>query len=303
MPDLNALLVFAKVAEAGSFSEAARRLKMPVSTVSRRLAELEDKLGTRLIERSPRKLRLTDIGQDVLEQARRTVEIGEAVDGIVSDRLQDVVGTMRLSAPPSLSDSLLAPIVTAFQAAHPAVRLEIMVTERTIDPIAEGVDLTFHVGPLGDSAMVARRILRFRHQLVASPAYLGGVEPPRHPRDLAGHRLLAFSHFRPEYRWTFRHVNGRDQESVTFQPYLGINDFAGVTAGLLAGGGIGDLSPVVQPELMREGKLVEVMPDWHFPLFDLSLVHLANRHLSRPVRAFKEFAIVMAPTIFPNLPV
>jgi DNA-binding transcriptional LysR family regulator len=122
MADLNALLVFAKVAEASSFSEAARRLKLPVSTVSRRIAELS-----------------------------------ETVESIVSNRLSDVCGALRLSAPPSISDTLLAPLVAAFQASYPNVRVQILVTDRFVDHIAEGIDLTFRLGALRDSSLVAKR--------------------------------------------------------------------------------------------------------------------------------------------------
>jgi DNA-binding transcriptional LysR family regulator len=300
--DLNALIIFARVVEAGSFSSAARRLGMPLSTVSRRVAALENELGVSLLERSTHSLRLTDVGTEILEYARRTKEMSEAVESTVSDKRSVVRGTLRLAAPPSISDSLLAPIVSAFQASHPDVRVQIFVTERLIDHIVDGIDLSFHVGPLKDSSLVAKSILRFRHQLVASPDYLGRVRPPLQPGDLLQYRLLAFSHRRALIRWQFVHVNRRDKQTISFLPHLGINDFVGVTAGLLTGEGIGDLSPVVQPELMRDGRLVEVMPDWHFPLFNLWLVHVRNRHMARPVRVFKEFAADMAPKIFPTLP-
>jgi DNA-binding transcriptional LysR family regulator len=302
MADLNALAVFAKVVEAGSFSEAARRLKMPISTVSRRIAELEDDLGVRLLERSTRNLRLTELGAEVLEHAARSAELSEAVDCIVSNRLSDVPGTLRLSAPPSISDSLLTPLVTAFQASYPNVRVQILVTNRFVDHIAEGIDLVIRLGALKDSSLVARRILTYRHQLVASPAYLDGCKPPQNPQDLLKHRLLAFWYWRPESRWTFVHKNGKDRETLTFQPHLAMNDFAGLAPALLAGGGIGELPPVVQPDLVLSGRLVEVMPDWRFPTLDLSLVHLGNRHISQPCRLFKEIATRMALTLFPNLP-
>src|SRR3954447_14135459 len=130
MTDLNALAIFAKVVEANSFSEAARRLKMPISTVSRRIADLEDQLGIRLLERSTRSLRLTDVGSEVFEHAQRGAELSEAVDNIALNHLSKVSGTLRLSSPPSISDSLLAPLVGAFQASHPDVRVQILVTER-----------------------------------------------------------------------------------------------------------------------------------------------------------------------------
>ena len=302
MADLNALVVFAKVVEAGSFSEAARRLKMPISTVSRRIAELEDQLGVRLIERSTRNLRLTELGAEVLEHAIRSAELSEAVESIVSNRLADVSGTLRLSSMPSVSDTLTTPLVTAFQASHPNVRVQILVTERMVDLIADGIDLAFRLGPLKDSSLVARKILTYRHQLVASPSYLKDREPPQAPQDLLSHRLLTFSYWKPENSWTFVYKNGRDRETLTFQPHLSMNDFAGLAPALVAGAGIGDLPPVVQPSLIEEGRLVEVMPDWRFRTYDLSLVHVGNRHLSKPCRLFKEFAVKMSPTLFPNLP-
>src|SRR5499427_5373485 len=296
--DLNALVVFAKVVEANSFSEAGRRLQMPISTVSRRIAELEDELGVRLLDRSTRNLRLTELGAEVLEQAIRSAELSEAVDNIVSNRLSKVCGTLRLSAPPTISDTLLTPIVTAFQAAYPDVRVQIFVTDRHIDHVAEGIDLAFRLGALRDSSLVARKVLAYRRQLVASPDYLKSCRPPEAPKDLLDHRLLAFWRREPEASWSFVHKDGRAKETITFRPYLAMNDFAGLTPALLAGRGIGELPPVVQPELVRSGRLVEVMPEWRFPPFDLSLVHLGNRHISKPCRLFKEFTTQMAQALF-----
>jgi DNA-binding transcriptional LysR family regulator len=302
MTDLNSLVVFAKVVEANSFSEAARRLKMPISTVSRRIAELEEQLGIRLLERSTRNLRLTELGAEVLEHAIRSAEINDSVENIISNRLSTVSGTLHLSAPPSISDTLLTPLVTAFQASYPGVRIQILITDRYVDHIAEGVDMAFRLGALKDSSLVARKILTYRHQLVASPIYLEGRKPPVEPKDLLDHRLLAFSYRAPESSWTFVRKDDQQREMIAFQPYLSMNDFAGLVPALLAGGGIGDLPPVVQPGLARTGQLVEVMPNWRFPVFDLSLVHLGNRHISKPCRLFKEFATQMAPTLFPDLP-
>jgi DNA-binding transcriptional LysR family regulator len=302
MTDLNSLVIFAHFVDANSFSEAARRLKMPTSTVSRRIAELESQLGVSLIERSTRKLRITDAGSEVLEHARRTAELSEAVDNIASNHVSHVSGTLRLASPPSISNTLLAPIVGAFQTLYPEVRVQILITDRIVDHVSEGVDLTFRVGDLDDSCLVARRILKYRHQLVASPAYLKKHKPPRNPKELLSHPLLAFSFWEPKCRWNFVHVNGKDRETLTFQPHFSMNDYAGLATALLAGAGIGDLPPIAETGLLRDGRLVEIMPKWRFRNFDLSLVHAANRHVPRAVRVFKDFAANMAPTLFPKLP-
>ncbi|HTV98493.1 MAG TPA: LysR family transcriptional regulator [Steroidobacteraceae bacterium] len=302
MGDLNALMIFATVAKAKSFSEAARRLKMPLASVSRRVAELEDQLGMRLLERSTRNLRLTEIGAEVLEHAQRSIEISEAIDSIVSNHRETVSGLLRISAPPNISDSLLAPLLCAFRVSYPNVRIQALITERHIDHIADGVDLAFRVGVLKDASLVARKLLTYRHRLVASPEYLRRVKAPQSPADLLAHPMITFSYWKPETSFTFVHVDTGARETVTFLPYLSMNDFAGLTPALLAGEGIGDLPPVVQPDLVRDGRLIEVMPAWRFPTFDLSLVHLSNRLVPRPVRVFKEFAVQMAPKVFPDLP-
>jgi DNA-binding transcriptional LysR family regulator len=131
----------------------------------------------------------------------------------------------RLAAPPSISDSLPAPIVVAFQKEYPDVHIQVFITERIVDQIAEGVDLAFRVGELEDSSLVARRILTYRHQLVASPEYLQKNKPPKTPQELLSHRLLAFSFWRPENTWNFIHANGKDRDSIAFKPYLAINEY------------------------------------------------------------------------------
>jgi DNA-binding transcriptional LysR family regulator len=302
MSDINALMIFATVVEAKGFSAAARRLKMPVASVSRRVAELEAELGVRLLERSTRSLRLTEVGAEVLEYARQSLEISEAVDSIVSNHQATVSGAVRLSAPPSLSESLLTPLLCAFRESYPDVRLQALITERYVDHIADGVDLAFRFGTVRNASLVARKLLTYRHRLVASPAYLKKVTPPQRPTDLSAHRMITFSYWKPETTFTFVHVNGRDKETITLVPHLSMNDFAGLTPVLLAGGGIGDLPPIVQPELIRERRLVEVMPNWHFPAQNLSLVHLSNRLMPRPVRVFTEFVLQMAAKLFPELP-
>lgn len=299
--DLNALAIYARVAEALSFSAAARRLDMPVSTVSRKVADLEDSLGVRLIERSTRKLRLTDIGIEVLYEAQRGVETAEAINALVSNRLAEVRGRISLSVPPSIADSLLAPILSAFQSTYPLVAVQVMVTQRFVDHIAEGVDLALRVGELKDSALVAKPLLRYRRQLVASPKYLERHDPPAHPRDLSGHRVLAFGSTVAAHRWSFS--RGGETELVEVEPVLAMNDYAGLAQALADGNGIGDLPPIVRPDLLSSASLIELMPEWRLQTETLSMVRLGNRHVPKALRAFIDFASARARQMFVDLPV
>ncbi len=302
MPDLNALVIFATVVESNSFSEASRRLNVPVSTVSRRVAELERELGVQLLERSTRRLRLTEIGAEIFERARQGVELNDAINDIVGDHLEVVAGTLRISSPPSISDSLLAPMTAALQEAHPQVRVQVFITERFVDLMTEGIDVGFIVGPIHDPALVPHSILTYRHRVLASPAYIAKNGRPRAPEDLLEHRLLAFSFWRPENTWDFVSADGSETRSISFRPYVSMNDYAGIIPRLLDGTGIGEVPPLIRPELVRDGALVEVMPDWHFPYFDLKVVYHGGRYVPRVVRLFTEIASRLAPALFPSLP-
>jgi len=302
MPDLNCLLIFATVVESNSFSEAARRLNMPLSTVSRRVADLENELGVQLLERSTRKLRLTDVGTEVFKQAQMSVDLNDSVRDIVDQHQSLVTGILRISSPPSISDSVLAPIIGAFQEQHPRVRVQVFITDRFVDLMAEGIDVGFIVGPLHDPNLVSRVLLSYRHQVVASPQYLREFGEPQTPEDLLGHRLLAFSFWNPENAWHFVSRNSKEKRSITFRPYLSMNDYSGMIPRILAGVGIGEVPPVVHPNLLREGKLVEVLPEWKWPVFDLKIVHMGSRYVNRAIRAFIEVAAQCAPTLFPELP-
>ncbi len=302
MPDLNSLVAFARIVEAGTFAEAARRMKMPTSTLSRRVAELENQLGVRLLERSTRRLRLTDAGSEVLEHAQHGARVSDAVSSIASNYGATVSGKLTLSAPPSISDSLLAPLIIGFQRLYPDVRVQVLIAERAVDHIADGVDLIFRIGQLGNATLIGRKLLSYRHQLLASPTYLKGSPRVRHPQDLLNHRLLSFARWKPRDRWIFEPVDGGTTETVYFEPHLSMNDYAGLAPAILDGAGIGELPPVVLSGLSRKGPLVEIMPKWRFRTFELWLLHLGNRQLPQAVRVFRDYAVDNTQALFPDLP-
>jgi DNA-binding transcriptional LysR family regulator len=256
MPNLNSLALFAAVINAKSFSRAAQLLKMPTSTLSRRITDLEKELGARLLERSTRRLRPTDLGARVLSLAHQSADIAQEVASIATDHTSGTTGVLRLSAPPSISDSLLSPLLCGFLTEFPGISVQILITERIFDLIEDGVDLAFRVGAkLQDSSVVARRVLTYRHQLVASPTYLEKFGAPKAPDELLAHRLLAFSFWKPRNIWRLFHINGKDHRVLQFQPLLAINEYAGLATALVHGAGVGELPPIVQPDLIRTGKL------------------------------------------------
>jgi LysR family transcriptional regulator for bpeEF and oprC len=283
------MAVYVRVVEAGSFSKAAAREGMPVSTVSRKIAELEKALGVRLLERSTRQLRMTEMGQDYFEACRRGLTEFEAADSWVRQRQVEISGRLRICIPPSMCDLAIVPLVSAFQERYPKVTVHCLVTERYIDYIADGIDLSIRVGHPSnrDSDVVARTVTVHRPRLLASPSYLARIEPVTRPQDIVPHVHVAFSRWERPVVWTL----SSDRESVRIEPEprLVLNDYAGVLQGLDSGLGISELPGFLCKAALQQGRLVEVLPEWQFASVKLAAAFPSNRHLSPLVRAFKDF--------------
>jgi len=287
--DKNAIAIFVKVVEHKSFSAASRRLDVPISTVSRKVSELEKALGVRLLERSTRQLRLTELGQEYYAYCRRGLEEIEAGELMLHERQAEISGTLRLSVPPGLADRLIVPLVTAFQAAYPAVTVRIFVTERNVDFIEDAVDLALRVGELEDSSLVARPLCRYRHILVGSPHYLQAFGTPDHPDELSAHRMITFDGWFNNV--TLKLVNDGKVQKVKIEGALALNDYTGILSAAEAGQGIAEIPSLICGEALLDGRLVEVMPDWQFLSTTLSAVYPTSRNLSRIVRLFKDFCV------------
>ncbi len=289
MIDKNAMALYVKVVEYTSFSKAAAREGVPVSTVSRKISELEKTLGVRLLERSTRQLRTTEIGQEYYERCRRGLEEFAVANLLISNRQTEVSGTLRISVPPNLSDVIVAPLVTGFQAMYPNVVFRVLVTNRRVHLIEDGIDLAMRVGELEDSNLVARRLIQYRHLLVATPEFLGKAGHPQNPSDLTDRPLIAFSPWFGEPVWHL--TDGKKVKSVLVEPRFSINDYNGVQRSVLDGSGIGEIPSIVCGNELEEGRLVEVMPKWRFQPVTLSAVYPARLNLSRVVRLFKDFCV------------
>lgn len=290
--DKNAMALYVQVVEAGSFSKAATREGVPVSSVSRKIAELEKALGVRLLERTTRQLRMTEIGQGYFELCRRGLAEFEAADALVTQRQAEISGRLRISVPPSMSDLAIVPLVSDFQDRYPKVTVHCLVTERYIDYIADGIDISIRIEHPSnrDSNVVASTVAVHRPRLVASPAYLARIAAVTTPHDLATHVQLVFSRWERLPAWTLT----CDGESVQIepQPRLVLNDYAGVLQGLVDGRGISELPGFICKAALQQGRLVEVLPEWRFASVKVAAAFPSVRNLSPLVRAFKDFCVM-----------
>ncbi|MBL1274633.1 MAG: LysR family transcriptional regulator [Ectothiorhodospiraceae bacterium] len=287
--DLNAMALFVKVVEYKSFSEASRRLDVPISTVSRKVSELEKELDVRLLERSTRNLRLTELGEEYYAYCRRGLEEIEAGTLLLNERQAEISGTLRLSVPPGLTDRLVVPLIILFQERYPAVKVKVLSTEREVDFIQDAVDLALRVGDLKDSNLVARPLIRYRHVLVSSPEYIKETSAPAHPDELTQHRLIIFGGWYSDAPLTL--LKDGKPHTVSVEGVLSLNDYAGILMAVQAGQGIAEIPSIFCGEALHDGRLIEVMPEWRLHPTVLSAVYPSNRNISRIVRLFKDFCV------------
>jgi DNA-binding transcriptional LysR family regulator len=283
-PDLNAMALFARVLQHGSFSEASRRLRVPVSSISRKISDLERQLGVRLLERTTRAVKPTEAGNELLPSCQ---EILEALDGAVAtvqNRQTEVMGTLRLATPPSLSDLLVVPLIHGFLQRYPKVSAKVLVTDRHLEMVEDEVDISLRVGRQADSSLISRPLLRYRHILVAAPSYIARAGAPSHPTELSHHRLIGFSKWFSDVNW--RLSKGRDTERVPLRGGLSINDYAGVIRAAVGAMGIAEIPSIMCRNELQQSLLVPVMPDWQFEEVNLSAYYLSRRHPSRVVELF-----------------
>jgi len=285
--DLNALLIFHEVVERGSFSQASKKLKMPLSTVSRKIAQLEDQAGGRLLERSTRQLRVTEFGRQVAEHAAQAAGLNTALSTLLDDQSAVLSGKLRISVPPSIFSEFIGPIVSEFQAAYPSVSIELQVSNRYVEPIAGGIDAAIRVGPLADSSLKALRLLTYRHQLLASPTYLENAPNLEKPADLKSHRLVSFLH---DGLRQWKLTSGEARKTIRVEPELSLNDYDGLAQMLVRGAGVGELPPIVRSEFLSSGMLLPVLPKWKLPEVSVYFVYNGQGLVPRHLLVFKDFA-------------
>ena len=284
---LAGMAVFARVVDAGGISAAARDLRLSKSAVSKQLAALEDRLGARLLQRTTRRMSLTEAGAGFLEHCRRVVAEAEAAESAVGALQAEPRGVLRVNAPMTFGTMHLAAAIPDFLARYPQVHVDLALNDRVVDLLDEGYDVAVRIGRLADSSLVARRLAPARRVMVAAPAYLDRRGRPQALADLAGHDILAYSYISAAEEWRFTGPDG--EENVRLEGRLKANNGEILLAACLAGAGIAALPTFISGPSLRAGTLVRVLPQYENAGFGIHAVWPTARHLSAKVRAFVDF--------------
>ena len=289
MQDLNDLRFFAAVASNGGFSAAARALGLPKSRISRRVAALEAQLGVRLVERSTRRFKVTEVGHDVLRHARAALAEVEAIDEAVSRLKVEPQGLVRVSCPLD-ADRLIGAALPAFLDRHPRLRVQLIVTNRRVGLIEEGVDVAIRVREVldTDADLQLKVISRAASLLVASPGFIAQRGAPTAPEDIPGFPTLGHTDRPGLDRWTLVSTAGVTAE-VAHEPRLSSSTFPILRQAACDGIGIGNLPEYVCRDLLQSGGLVRVLPDWAARQGIMHLVFTSRRGLLPGVRAVIDF--------------
>lgn len=280
------LLLFARIVETGSFSQAAERLQLPKSTVSRRLSLLEGRLGERLLQRTTRRLVLTEFGTSLLEHARKVAEETEAAAALAQHRQQAPSGLLRVSMPADLANQAMGTLLPAFMAKYPKISLQLDLSPRRVDLVAEGFDLAIRMGTLPDDAtLAARAVVLSTWSLYAAPSYTAVRGLPSHPDDLFQHDLLGVGRGASGLtHWTL------SRGKVTWDREVPVRMTANspelLTRMAAAGAGIASCTDDFAAPLMRAGKLVKVLPEWRLPAATGWAVFPGRRLMPAKTRAF-----------------
>ncbi|CAN5598124.1 LysR family transcriptional regulator [soil metagenome] len=274
--DLNDIVVFTKVAETKSFTGAADALALPKSTVSRKLAQLEERLGVRLVQRTTRKLALTDIGAMYYERCSRIVHDVLAAEQLVTDMQATPRGRLRLTATVDFSTRWLGDIVAAFLALHPDINIELQSSDEVVDLIEDGFDVAVRFGPLPESTLIARKLCSLTLVLAASPGYIAKV-PLKSIDDLDAAEHVLFTPTSTTQTWMLH--NGDQTHEFGRPARFASNNYGAVRDVALAGGGVALLSEFMVSEDLTSGRLVRVLPEWHTKPTEVHAVYPARHNL------------------------
>lgn len=288
MDRLHEIEVFIAVADAGSFTKGGARLRLSPPAVTRAISALEDRLGARIFNRTTRSLTITDVGQRFLESARRLLTDLDTAEKEAVGAAAMPQGHLTITASVTFGRTALAPIVCDFLGQHPRVTASVLLLDRVVNLVEEGIDVAVRIGQLPDSNLIAKRIGAVHRILVASPGYLAKRGAPASPADLRLHSVIAFTGLVPNLEWRF--MDGQKPGSVSLNPRFEINDAIAAIRAAEMGHGITIALSYMVGDQVREGRLVPVLDSFTLPPQPVHLVYPDARLVAPKLRAFIDFA-------------
>jgi DNA-binding transcriptional LysR family regulator len=296
MDRLQSMRAFAKVVEHGGFARAARVMDVSDTVITRLVADLESHLGIRLLNRTTRKLSLTETGHGYLQRVLQILQDVEDAEGIASSMSGKPAGTLRLYAHIGFGQTQLSQLLPRFAAANPAIALDVSYSERAFDLVEEGFDIGIYVGVIQqfDSTMIARQLGVAEVLLYASPGYVKKSGKPKLPADLAAHACLNYSFEQLRHHWSLQNAEGIthvpiESKMTSNSGYL-LRDYA------LADMGIFMLPSFAVEDHLSSGRLVRILPDYHLGKLPITMVYPSRRFVSAKVRMFVDFMTALFPS-------
>ena len=286
MDRIEAMGLFVAIADAGSLAAAGRRLRLPLQTVSRKLQALEDHLGVRLLTRTTRRLALTEEGRDYLDACRRVLADIEDAERRVAGRHAEPKGQLAITAPVVFGRLHVLPVLTEFLDAYPQVEARLMLLDRVIDLVEEGIDAAVRIGPLPDSSLIATRLGGLRRVVCASPAYLKKHGTPETLADLARHDCITFAGISSPVNWKFDGIG-----TASIRSRLVVTTAEAAVDAAIAGIGVTRLLLYQVAEALDAGKLRLILTGFETPAVPVNLVSVEGRQAPARVRAFLDFAV------------
>ena len=289
MDRLAAMRVFVVVVDAQGFSAASRALRMPLSTVSRKIAELEAQVGAQLLTRSTRKVAVTDSGRRYYQDALRILDAVEDAERQVSGEFRQPKGHLTITAPTLFGRRLLLPIANAFMRRHCDITIRFQLTNSVVDLLAEHIDLGIRIGRLADSSMIASQAGTVREIVCASPDYLARHGRPATPAALAGHHCVTYAWSDAPKEWGFKAPAGRHFRAPV-QAKLTLNSVEGVVLAAAEGAGVAMVYAYQAAHLIADGRLEIILGDYEIDPLPVSFIHPQGRLVPQKLRAFIDFA-------------
>lgn len=288
MDRLESMAIFVTIVETGSLSAAGRKLGMPLPTLSRKISELESHIKTRLLNRSTRKLTLTDAGESYLTACKQILEAVAEAESAAAGEYSSPKGHLIITAPIVFGRLHVLPVTTEFFKAYPEIDVQLVLGDRTLDLLEEHIDLAVRIGELPDSSHIATRVGTIRHVVCASPAYLAKQGTPANPQDLVGHNCVTFMGLSLPNAWTFE--MGRAKVAIPIHSRLVVNTAEAAIDAAIAGVGLTRVLSYQVENAVSAGALCIVLQQFETASMPISLVYTGQRLLPLKLRAFLDFA-------------